>query len=150
MIELDCPHCGKHLSIAEQYAGQTGSCQGCGGAITVPGGFVPPAGGVPHIQPGQAFAPPRTPDPMDTIIPRHNPSALIGYYCGVFSLIPCVGLVLGPIGFVLGLKGLRAYKENPEIKGKAHAYVGIILGGLCGLANLAGLLLIVTGTLSNL
>src|SRR5262245_25106840 len=29
------------------------------------------------------------------IIPYKNPPALIGYYLGVFSLIPCVGFLLG-------------------------------------------------------
>lgn len=46
-IAYTCPHCGKQFSVAEQYAGQTGSCAACGKAITIPvlggvaGGFVP-------------------------------------------------------------------------------------------------------------
>jgi len=36
MIPITCPYCGKKLSIPEQYAGQKGKCNKCGGRITVP------------------------------------------------------------------------------------------------------------------
>ncbi|NLF58728.1 MAG: hypothetical protein GX580_13920 [Candidatus Hydrogenedens sp.] len=36
MICVICPQCGKQLAIPEQYAGQRGRCNGCGGEITVP------------------------------------------------------------------------------------------------------------------
>lgn len=36
MIDLQCPQCGKQLAIPEQYAGQRGRCNGCGGDIVVP------------------------------------------------------------------------------------------------------------------
>jgi hypothetical protein len=49
-IPYSCPHCGKQFSVAEQYAGQTGPCAGCGKPITVPAapgmaaqGFATPA-----------------------------------------------------------------------------------------------------------
>lgn len=35
-IPIQCPGCGQTLQIPEQFAGQTGKCQHCGGAITVP------------------------------------------------------------------------------------------------------------------
>jgi prepilin-type processing-associated H-X9-DG protein len=35
-ISFDCPHCGKHFDVADQYAGQTGPCQACGSTITIP------------------------------------------------------------------------------------------------------------------
>src|SRR5262245_53201849 len=35
-IAYSCPHCGKQFSVAEQYAGQTGPCAGCGKPITIP------------------------------------------------------------------------------------------------------------------
>jgi type II secretory pathway pseudopilin PulG len=47
-IAYSCPHCGKQFSVAEQYAGQTGPCAGCGQPITIP----PASGG-----PGYAYAP---------------------------------------------------------------------------------------------
>jgi type II secretory pathway pseudopilin PulG len=48
-IAYSCPHCGKQFSVAEQYAGQTGPCAGCGKTITIP--LAAPAA-------GYAFAPP--------------------------------------------------------------------------------------------
>ena len=68
------------------------------------------------------------PTVADQIIPAKNPPALIAYYCGVFSLIPLLGNLLGPAAIVLGVMGLRARKRNPNLPGKAHAIVGIVLG----------------------
>ena len=67
---------------------------------------------------------------MDALIPTKNPCALIAYYLGVFSLIPCIGLLLAIPALILGIKGLSFYNQHPEAKGKAHALVGIIMGGL--------------------
>jgi hypothetical protein len=75
------------------------------------------------------------PDGLTTLIPYKNVKALVAYYLGVFALIPCFGLVLGSAALVLGILGLKAAARNPEAKGKAHAWAGIILGGLCVLAN---------------
>jgi len=71
-------------------------------------------------------------DPISTIIPYKNAKALIAYYLAVFSLIPCLGSPLGIAALVLGLQGLKAAKEHPEAKGKVHAWIGILLGGFCG------------------
>jgi prepilin-type processing-associated H-X9-DG protein len=35
-ISFTCPHCGKQTSVADQYAGQSGPCAGCGQKITIP------------------------------------------------------------------------------------------------------------------
>ena len=35
-IPFTCPHCGHQTTVADQYAGQTGPCSGCGQPITVP------------------------------------------------------------------------------------------------------------------
>lgn len=42
MVELNCPKCGKTLRIPDEYRGQTGKCNGCGTAISVPGLVAPP------------------------------------------------------------------------------------------------------------
>ena len=84
-------------------------------------------------------------DATGGVIPYKNVPALAGYYCAVFSLIPCFGLVLGPAAFILGILGLRAASQNPAVKGQVHAWIGIVLGGLCGLANWAVILLGVAG-----
>ncbi|MBN3041013.1 MAG: hypothetical protein JW867_07780 [Candidatus Omnitrophica bacterium] len=70
------------------------------------------------------------------LIPYKNSYGLTAYYLAIFSVIPCLGLILGIPAFFFGLKGFAVYKQNPEVKGKVHSLVGILLGGLCGLVNL--------------
>lgn len=83
---------------------------------------------------------PRRPDDdaLSTLIPYKNGQALAAYYCGVFSLIPLLGVLLGPIAIILGILGSNFAKANPEAKGTGHAITGIILGSIgflaCGLA----------------
>lgn len=36
MLTYVCPHCRESLTIPERFAGQSGQCKKCGGAITVP------------------------------------------------------------------------------------------------------------------
>jgi Domain of unknown function (DUF4190) len=82
---------------------------------------------------------------LSTIIPYKNPSALAAYYCGVFSLIPVLGFLLGPIALFLGIRGLGFVKENPTAKGTGHAIAGIVLGSISSLLNYgAGLALFVS------
>lgn len=68
-------------------------------------------------------------DATGGVIPYKNPKALIAYYCGIFSLLPCIGIIPGIAGFVLGILGLKHRKLHPETRGSAHAWIGIILGG---------------------
>lgn len=35
-IQFSCPACGKQTTVADQYAGQSGPCAGCGKNVTVP------------------------------------------------------------------------------------------------------------------
>jgi len=35
-IPFTCPHCGVQTSVAEQYAGLSGPCAGCGKTVTIP------------------------------------------------------------------------------------------------------------------
>lgn len=77
--------------------------------------------------------PPSQPSDTDStggIIPYKNPHALIAYYLGLFSLFPCVGLLLAIPAFILGIIGLRNRNRNPAIKGSVHAWIGIVMGGL--------------------
>lgn len=82
---------------------------------------------------------PTTPPPdntIATIIPYRNAPALVAYYLGVFSLIPCVGFLLGIAAVVLGVMGLNRARQYPEAKGKAHAWTGIIIGALVVVAHI--------------
>lgn len=66
----------------------------------------------------------------NNLIPIANPRALLAYYLAIFSMIPGFCLFLGPAAVILGIIGLREVNRNPQIGGKVHSWVGIILGGL--------------------
>jgi hypothetical protein len=87
-------------------------------------------------------------DPVQMVIPYKNPLALVSYYCGVFSLIPCAALILGPTAIVLGMLGYRRRKLDPRAHGTGHAIAGIVLGSITSLANygllIAGIVMILT------
>ena len=72
-------------------------------------------------------------DATGGVIPYKNMPALLAYYLGLFSLIPCFGLFLAVPAFILGIVGLYKRSQNPAIKGSVHAWIGIVLGGLCTL-----------------
>jgi hypothetical protein len=88
-------------------------------------------------------------DVVGTLIPYKNGKALAAYYVGVFSLIPCLALILGPTAFVLGILGLRYAAAHPQARGTGHSWAGIILGALTTLANLGVIALIVILTFMN-
>ncbi len=72
-------------------------------------------------------------DATGGIIPYKNPQALFAYYLGLLSGLPLVGLPLGVAAFVLGILGLKKRRENPVVKGSAHAWIGIGCGGFFAL-----------------
>lgn len=80
--------------------------------------------------------------PISAVVPYKNPKALIAYYLAIFSLIPCVGIPLGIVAVILGVLGLKVAKSHPTAHGTVHAWIGIILGGLCALGYLVGILII--------
>jgi hypothetical protein len=79
---------------------------------------------------------------IGTLIPYRNPKALAAYYFGFFSLIPVAGILVAPIGVVLGVLGLKAVRANPEVKGSVHAWIGVIFGMISLTCNALFLLLI--------
>lgn len=95
-----------------------------------------------------AYPPPPSSGAFGGLIPDKNPSALTSYYLGIFSIIPCVGLPMGIAAVVLGLRGMNLVKQHPEVRGRTHALVGIIAGGLFGLINLGILIAIIASALS--
>ena len=68
---------------------------------------------------------------------------ILAYYLGVFSLIPCLGLVLGLPAVLLGILGISAANRNPEIQGKGHAITGLVLGLLTSILWLGLITLVV-------
>lgn len=83
------------------------------------------------------------PDPTGGLIPLKNGMSLAAYYCGVFSFIPCFGLVLGPLAIVFGFLGLSHARKYPDAKGKGHSIAGVICGALSTLGHIAAAIFIV-------
>ena len=75
-------------------------------------------------------------DTIGGLMPSKNGPALASYYLGVFSVIPLLGIPLGIAALICGIKGVRKAWAHPEVKGKVHAWVGIITGGLFSLLYL--------------
>jgi Domain of unknown function (DUF4190) len=76
------------------------------------------------------------------IIPYRNGMALASYYCGVFSLIPCLWGTLSILAIVFGFIGLGKAKERPEAGGKGHCITGIVLGIITIVGPVIGLLIL--------
>lgn len=164
-ILVTCPQCNGKLKVADNVAGKNVKCPKCAAVFpaNAPEQAAITAETPPPAPEGITVAPPveedlveeelsrtrsrardirRNPaeEAVSTIIPYKNGRALAAYYLGVFSLIPCVGLLLGPAGLILGILGLRYVKAHPTAKGTGHAIAGIIMGGLTTLANWGGLI----------
>jgi hypothetical protein len=110
-------------------------CPGCGAEV-VSVALACPRCGRDGAGSGPPPLPRRTPTTTEFFFPKNGP-ALAAYYLGVFSLIPAVGLVTGILAVVFGVKGLHLQREHPEARGGAHAWTGIVLGGLFALGQVA-------------
>jgi len=117
-------------------------CRGCGAFNDDNNYQCTQCGRVLH-DPMYAPVRPSDDDLTQKLIPYRNGAALAAYYLGVFSLIPCLGMPLGIAAFFLGLSGLRFAREHPESHGTVHAWIGIILGGLCGFGQLLTIVLMI-------
>ena len=62
------------------------------------------------------------------IIPYKNPTALVGYYLGVASLLPLLGFLTAVPAVICGVIGIIMAGNTPEIGGKGHAITAIALG----------------------
>jgi hypothetical protein len=86
---------------------------------------------------------PTEPVPFEQhLFPTQNTDALVAYYLGIFSLIPLLGLVLGPIAIWRGRTGRAKAKTLPGRVGHTHATVGVVAGGFATLLNWGGSLLL--------
>jgi hypothetical protein len=94
----------------------------------------------PYVAPRTgALRPPGVSDSAESIVeafvPSKNGPALAAYYLGLLALFPCLGFPVGVAAVWFGIKGLRRVRENPAVRGGAHAWVGIVCGSLFGLFN---------------
>ena len=62
-------------------------------------------------------------DATGGVIPYKNLPALLAYYLGLASLLPCVGFVFAVPALILGILGLRKRAQNPAVKGSVHAWM---------------------------
>jgi hypothetical protein len=112
----------------------------------------------PSPRPRRPKPPPRDEDDLDearfrreednivqTFIPYKNPKSLVAYYCGVFSLIPCLGLILGPIALIFGILAWKYYNRHATAGGLGHAITGVILGTVTTLLNFGAVILVLIG-----
>ncbi len=170
--DISCPQCRVELAVDDVSIGKTLKCPDCGARIPPTSESVQPTAEPEKAvasKPGanqedeRADRPRRrrtrdwdeeggkrrraNSDDSPRLIPYKNVSALMAYYCGVFSLIPCLSLILGPIAIVLGIRGRRFVRAHPEAHGTGHAWAGIILGGLTVVSNLGIALSLVLATI---
>lgn len=80
---------------------------------------------------------------IEILIPYRNSTALAAYYIGVFSLIPILGLLLGPLALTCGVFGLKAAAKDSSARGRVHAWVGIVLGTFVTLGHIGAIIAIV-------
>jgi ribosomal protein L37E len=157
-VTFDCPHCSKNLSIDAGVAGKQAQCPFCSQVVAVPQIAMPAASKHPNnnvifcAQCGQknlennfkctqcGFPLHAAPQPqyvvssdntLGGLIPYKNAAALWAYYLAIFALIPFFGIPIGIVAVFIGTRGLKNAALYPETKGRVHAWIGIILGGVC-------------------
>ena len=70
-------------------------------------------------------------------------SAIIAGYCGLFSVLPLVGIPFQLAAIGCGVAALKALKENSSLSGAGRAWFGIIFGSLGLIASLIGIVALV-------
>ena len=58
---------------------------------------------------------------------KPNPAANVSYYLGMIGLVPCVGLLFGPLALLAGGIGLSKARD-PQVGGKGRARSGVWFG----------------------
>jgi hypothetical protein len=79
----------------------------------------------------------------------HGPEAVRAFRCSVYGLVPGVGLLLGPIAFLLGVWAWLRNRNDPQRKGIPMARAAMLLGSLSGLTQWGGLALMILGLQSE-
>jgi prepilin-type processing-associated H-X9-DG protein len=92
-INFTCPHCGHNTGVADQYAGQTGPCTGCGKAVTIP---TPPG-----VAPAEVAYSPAAPSK------RSSPALIVVVIVGAALMAFCIVGIL----IALLLPAVQAARE---------------------------------------
>ena len=64
-------------------------------------------------------------------------------------MICCIGLPLGVVATIFGARGLAFANHHPEVKGRAHAIIGLVLGPIEILVNTFLLIASVAGMIGG-
>ena len=75
----------------------------------------------------------------------HAPGAARAYSWSIYSMVPLVGLLLGPLAILLGWVALRRGRSIPEFRGRALCIAAMIIGALVSLTQWTGLWLMIRG-----
>jgi ubiquitin-protein ligase len=76
MIEFSCPNCGKHFSMAEKFAGRSGTCKQCQAPLVVPHPQPPALPTAPPPAPGRIVVElPAAPSPAPAVRLASRPAA---------------------------------------------------------------------------
>jgi hypothetical protein len=128
---MRCPACN-----AENPPAAT-ACAACGAALTA----APAA--------RRRRQPRGLDEPVDTPFSGRaggpNGAALRAYRLAVLGLVPALGLLLGPLAAVLGLRARYRARSDPDFTAHSLARAAVLLGALTGVTNWVGLTLMVLG-----
>jgi hypothetical protein len=83
-----------------------------------------------------------------SLILADNPVARTAYHCSLFALIPLLGLILGPVAFVLGFAAWRQERRDPTPWGWLRAGTAMFLGSIIAVTSWVGVALMVFGLTS--
>lgn len=151
--EVRCSDCGsfidrplKSITRASEVSSNSAFCTACGKKVS--GGAIKCSDCSPRASSTRTHSnrvSSGSDNAVNQVVPYTNPAALISYYLGVFSIIPCFALILGPAAVILSLWGFSKLRDNPGSGGKFHCYIGLLVGGLCFVVNLFFIILIMMG-----
>jgi len=86
-----------------------------------------------------------TDTPFSRYIDPANRPAVRAYRLAVLSLVPGLGLLLGPAALVLGVAARRRGAANPDFTARGPAAAAVLFGAMTAVTNWAGLVLMVLG-----
>jgi hypothetical protein len=74
-----------------------------------------------------------------------NLPALRAYWMALWSMIPVLGLVLGPLALLLGLRARRRCLPDPEFTAKGPLLASLVLGSAVTVTNWLGVTFVILG-----
>jgi hypothetical protein len=74
-----------------------------------------------------------------------NLPALRAYWVALWSMIPGLGLLLGPLALLLGLRARRSCLSDPEFTARGPLLASLVLGSAVSVTNWVGVTLMVLG-----